>query len=113
MIGLEKKMKKIQENGYIALTATSQCDIVYFMNTRFFENRMNQLRKGAIPITLSMCGFSDGILLSGICCGKQKPTMPPLRNQNSGAKKLVSRFRGNDSAAQELIPISVREYYEC
>ena len=60
-----------------------------------------------------MCAYSDGILQSGICCGKQKPTMSPLRKQGLGAKKLDSRFRGNDSVAQELIPIGVREYYEC
>ena len=30
------------------------------------------------------------------CCGKQKPTMSPLRKQGSRAKKLDSRFRGND-----------------
>ncbi len=31
-----------------------------------------------------------------ICCGKQKPTMSPLRKQGSRAKKLDSRFCGND-----------------
>jgi len=31
-----------------------------------------------------------------ICCGKQKPTMSPLQKQGSRAKKLDSRFRGND-----------------
>jgi len=34
--------------------------------------------------------------LISICCGKQKPTMSPLRKQGSRAKKLDSRFRGND-----------------
>jgi len=83
------------------------------MDDKFLYKWTNQPGKGAIPITLNMRGFSNGILLSGICCGKQKPTMPRLRKENFGAKKLDSRFRGNDSAAQELIPISAREYYEC
>ena len=34
--------------------------------------------------------------LISICCGKRKPTMSPLRKQGSRAKKLDSRFRGND-----------------
>ena len=59
-----------------------------------------------------MCAYSVGILQRGIYCGKQKPTMSPLRKQDSGAKKLDSRFRGNDRVSQELIPIGVREYYE-
>ncbi|MBA7702921.1 hypothetical protein ES703_111699 [subsurface metagenome] len=44
------------------------------------------------------------IVLVSICCGKQKLTMSPLRGtppcgnpkQGSRAKKLDSRFRGND-----------------
>jgi len=35
-------------------------------------------------------------LLISICCGKQKPMMSSLRKQGSRAKKLDSRFRGND-----------------
>ncbi len=35
-------------------------------------------------------------MVDGICCGKQKPAMSPLRKQGSRAKKLDSRFRGND-----------------
>ncbi len=35
-------------------------------------------------------------LLIRSCCGKQKPTMSPLRKQGSRAKKLDSRFRVND-----------------
>jgi len=77
------------------------------MNIKFHDNRMNQPGKGAIPITFNMCGCSDGILLNGICWGKQKSRMPHLRKQDSGAKKLDSRFHGNDSAAPELIPISL------
>ena len=34
--------------------------------------------------------------INSSCCGKQKPTMSPLRKQGSRAKKLDSRFRGND-----------------
>jgi len=34
--------------------------------------------------------------LPSFCCGKQKPTMSPLRKQGSRAKKLDSHFRGND-----------------
>ena len=68
--------------------------------------------KDQIEYVLNMCAYSDGILQSGICCGKQKPTMSPLQKQGFGAKKLGFRFRRNDSVAQELIPIGVREYYE-
>jgi len=39
---------------------------------------------------------SKTVLCPIICCGKQKPTMSPLRKQGSRAKKLDSRFRGND-----------------
>ena len=34
------------------------------MNARFFDNRMNQLRKGVIQIVFNMRACSDGILLS-------------------------------------------------
>ncbi len=33
--------------------------------------------------------------------------MSPLRKQASGAKKLDSRYRGNDSVEQELISIGI------
>jgi len=33
-----------------------------------------------------------------ICCGKQEAVMSPLRKQGSRAKKLDSRFRGNDKS---------------
>ena len=41
-------------------------------------------------------GIFAVILLFSICCRKQKSTMSPLRKQGSKAKKLDSRFRGND-----------------
>lgn len=46
--------------------------------------------------------------LFSICCGKHKPRMSPLHKQVSIAKKLDFRLRGNDSVAQELIPIGIK-----
>jgi len=39
-----------------------------------------------------------GEWLIGICCGKQESVMSPLRKQGARAKKLDSRFRGNDKS---------------
>ena len=51
--------------------------------------------------------------LNSYCCGKQKPTMSPLRGtppcgkpkQGSRAKRLDSRFRGNDKYGYIRFPL--------
>jgi len=56
---------------------------------------LNRVVKDFFSLFEVFCGHDCSSLIS-ICCGKQKSTMSPLRKQGSRAKKLDSRFRGND-----------------
>ncbi len=75
---------------------------IFFFNPpkRFqFQDLIDRSRPLELVGRLKLADFISHVKLAKLisfCCGKRKLTMLPLRKQGSRAKKLDSRFRGND-----------------
>ena len=105
--------KNFKKKYYMVLTGTFQCDIVSYMNDKFFDNWTNQLRKGVLELCIlndirnkKMYGYEivrrlrkiDGLIISE---GAIYPILSRLKRQG-----LV------ETSIQESAEGPARKYYK-